>query len=94
MRAPPLRWLVADSAKLVVLVVAVPAALSRRLWPNAVTGTADRNLNHTFLLFNLSNNERHRLAWSDSVAFGMESLTCGDRLKKFNTTVMLFGNDG
>lgn len=55
---------------------------------------ADRNLNHTFLLFNLSNNERHRLAWSDSVAFGMESLTCGDRLKKFNTTVMLFGNDG
>lgn len=39
MRAPPLRRLVADSAKLVVLVVDVPAALSRRLWPNAVTGT-------------------------------------------------------
>ncbi|KAK1858757.1 hypothetical protein I4F81_001358 [Pyropia yezoensis] len=162
MRAPRLRCLVVSGALLVVLVAAIPAALSRRLRPSAVTGTyeiyggqddtsgvcpkkltlgtptqrsgvnpiwmvdymaesisrdntaceggklevmrtmafvderfrARLNLDEAFLLFNKTNDDRHSLAWSDSVAIGMESLTCGDLLKWGNATIMLFGNDG
>lgn len=44
--------------------------------------------------FNSSNPALHWLAWSDSVAVGMESLRCGNVALWDNTTVMLFGNVG